>query len=306
MHIAPLQQALCADRSRVTAGPDPGCWLTPSLPAGWRLLGFHFFVDWRQTPPVVAERIWMTRQLRLDAAQNLQAVSDADILRLFRADPASSEFADLERVCALYGNQVSAIVLADIPVAEITDETPLWVIARPQAAELGIRRVPVRRLKEAIQEHSGGPVHVGSKGLTYGTSAVECYLSGSDAAFPGDADAVIVDERNRVRCVVEYKKHTLSAPIDQHLVTDYYPRPDGRKYQRLAALAARYQRCLQQPVPLVVLYYSTKSPVIRLQEIGSLDANSVTISRDSGDLSTCGRLPNAISDDVMRWLGMYS
>lgn len=305
MHIAPLQQALCADRSRVTKGPDPGCWLAPSLPAGWRLLGFHFFVDWRQTPPLVADRIWMTRQLQLDSSERLQAVSDADLLQLFVDGPAGSEFADLEEVCAGFKKQLSAIVLADIPVGDISDDTPLWVIARSQGAEPGIRKVSVRELKAAIQTHSGGPVHVGSKGLTYATSAVECYLSGSDAAFPGDADAVIVDDCNRVRCVVEYKKHTLDAPLDQHLVTRYYPRPDGRKYQRLAALAAHCQRCQQQPVPLVVLYYSTKTPVIRLQEIGSLDAHSLTISRDSGDMSICGQRPADVCDAVMRWLGVH-
>lgn len=304
MYIFPLQQALCSDRSQVSSGPEPQNWIAPSLPDGWRLVSFHFFVNWNCNPPLVADQIWMTRQLGFDSNVNLANIHEADILNIFNRSSARREFDELEIIFSPYGYKTTAVILPDIPVSAISDETPVWVIAKSGGVNNRVQQVTISNLKNAIQKHSGGSVWVGSKGLTYGTSAVECYLSKSDAAFPGDADAVIIDMQNRVRCVIEYKKHTLQAPIDEHLMTKYYPRPDGRKYQRLVALAKRYEYFLHQSVPLVVLYYSTRQPVIRLQEIGSLDEYRATISRDTGDISTDGRLQKAISDHVVRWLGV--
>jgi len=246
----------------------------------------------------------MTRQLGFYSDVNLLNIDGADILNIFNLSSAKREFDDLEIISSGYGYNTTAVILPDIPVAAISDEMPVWIIAKSGGAYNRVKQITISNLKSAIQRHSGGPVRVGSKGLTYGTSAVECYLSKTDAAFPGDADAVIVDMQNRVRCVIEYKKHTLQEPIGEHLMTKYYPRPDGRKYQRLVALAKRYKYFPDQSVPLVVFYYSTRQPVIRLQEIGSLDEHSATIIRDSGDISTCGRFEKAISDDVVRWLGV--
>src|SRR5690606_41580483 len=89
---------------------------------------------------------------------------------------------------------------------------------------------------------------------------------------------------------------------------DLYSFPTRRssdlKYQRLAALANRCQNVFQQRIPLIVLYYSTRQPIIRLQEIGSLDKYRATIRRDTGDISIKDRLTKEISDDVVRWLGV--
>lgn len=304
MNIFPLQQALCSDRSQVSYGPEPQKWIAPSLPDGWRLVSFHFFVNWNSFPPVVADQIWMTRQLRPDFDDSLVNVSDVAVLQLFNQSYAKQEFDELVTVCLPCGHKVAVILLPEILVSNISDQTPVWVIARPDGRDDKIHRATVADLKRAIQKHSGGPVRVGRKGLTYGTSAVECYLSNSDAAFPGDADAVIVDNENRVRCVVEYKKHTLQDPIGEHLMTRYFPIPDGRKYQRLAALANRYEYVLQQNVPLVVFYYSTKQPFIRLQEIGYIDEDRVEVSRDTGDISINNRLTTEVSNYVARWLGV--
>lgn len=265
-------------------------------------MSFHFFVDWNSHPPVVADQIWMTRQLRFDSNVNLANVHDSDIWDIFNKSSSKQEFDDLEMICSSHGCKLAAILLPEIQVSAISDQTPVWVIGKLGSENYKIAQITISSLKNAIQKHSGGPVWVGSKGLTYGTSAVECYLSKSDAAFPGDADAVIVDSQNRVRCVIEYKKHTLSAPIGEHLMTKYYQQSDRRKYQRLNALAKRYEKFLQQSVPLVVLYYSTQQPIIRLQEIGSLDNNSATISRDTGDIVIDGCSQKAISDYVVRWL----
>lgn len=304
MYIFPLQQALCSDRSQVSSGPDPKDWIVPSLPEGWRLVSFHFFVNWESLPPVVADRIWMTRQLRFDPDINLDAVDKTDISDILSQSYAGQELDDLELIFSPYGHKITTVLLPEIPVSAISDETPVWIVAKSDGVNNRIYKVKVSRVRSAIQSHSGGPVWVGDKGLTYGTSAVECYLSKSNAAFPGDVDAVIVDNQNQVRFIVEYKKHTLQAPLGEHLITKYYPRPDGRKYQRLAALGNRYEHFLQRSVPLVVLYYSTKQPVIRLQEIGSLGEDRATIRRDTGDIPTNGLHQKETSDFVVNWLGV--
>jgi hypothetical protein len=304
MLIAPLQQALCADRSKVSAGPDPSDWILPSLPDGWRILSFHFFVDWSQAKPLVADSIWMTRLVRLNNDESISNIVDKDLLDRFCEGHSRSYFQDLELVCASYKIRVSSILLPEISGSEITGRTPVWVVARSDRKEMRIWRTSVDRLKSAIQERSGGPVKVGAKGLIYGTSAIECQLSRTDAAFPGDADAVIVDDQNLVRCVIEYKKHTLSSPLSDHLIEKYYPFPDGRKYRRLNALVEHCQYVGQREVPLIVLYYSTKSPVIRLQEIVLLEPNRVAIRRDSYDLHIDGQRNKEISDKINNWLGM--
>lgn len=304
MFITPLQQASCADRSSVSRGPDPSDWIALSLPAGWRLLSFHFFVDWWQSPPKLADKVWMTRQVRFEHESEMAKDLESKILNMFNQSEDRRYFEGLERICSNYRHDLSAIILPDIPVSVITEQTPIWVIRRTENADLGISKYSVNSLKQAIQFHSGGPVKVGTKGLKYGTSAVECFLSSSDAAFPGDADGVVVDDQNRVRCVIEYKKHTIDDALDNHLINKYYPRPDGRKYKRLEALRSHYERVNQFPTPLVILYFSTREPVIRLQEIDRLNDDSVDIRRDSGNINIDGMHPDAISKQVVQWLGL--
>ncbi len=304
MFITPLQQASCADRSSVSHGPDPSDWIAPSLPVGWRLLSFHFFVDWMQSPPHLANRVWLTRQVRFEHESEMAKKLESDLLSLFNQSADRRCFEDIERVCSHYRHDLSAMILPDIPVSVITEQTPIWVIRRTENTGLGIGKYSVNSLKKAIQFHSGGPVKVGTKGLKFGTSAVECFLSGSDAAFPGDADGVVVDDQNRVRCVIEYKKHTIGDALDNHLINKYYPRPDGRKYKRLEALRSHYERVNHFPTPLVILYFSTREPVIWLQEIDRLNDDSVDIRRASGNINIDGKHPDDISKQVVQWLGI--
>lgn len=298
MKIVPLQQALCEDRRKISYGPDPSDWITPSLHEGWRLVSYHFFVDWGYRPPEVATRLWMTRQLQLEEGETLDSITKDDIKVAFYSTSTCREFEDLERIFTPLGQQVSVVLLPEISVSDINDDMPMWAIIRYYDQYPLILKCRISRMKALIQQHSGGPVSVGTKGLKFGTSAVECSLSTSDAAFPGDADAVIIDDRNQIRYIIEYKKHTLHEPMRNYLVDRYYPIPDGRKYQRLEALAAYYRSSQHATIPLVVLYYSTKKDEIRLQQIDSMDDKHIYISKDSGDIS----VDNNTSSDVVTWL----
>ena len=88
---------------------------------------------------------------------------------------------------------------------------------------------------------------MGGKGLTLGLSTLECYLANDKkdeaAAWPGDADLVLVDSNFTPYAIIEFKKHTpsnRSFSFDDQKLSNYYRwgednwSQDGRKYNRLA------------------------------------------------------------------------
>lgn len=132
-------------------------------------------------------------------------------------------------------------------------------------------------LKGDIKLLSGGPISIGKKGLIYSTSTLEGYLSRTDAAWPGDADLVILDKALKPVALLEYKKHTLDTPIKDQQLSNYYPYPDKRKYERLAIL----RNFLGIDTPFINIYYPT-NPVfqsIKFEKIsgtiGDLRSNEV-------------------------------
>ena len=305
MIVSPLRQALCSDRSRVTDDPDPGRWLaTNGFPAGWAVHGFHFFVDWRHDPPVVGDTVLLTRLVDFGDGEDPLTVTEGDVLKAYVDAGLPVECGALRRVCANYGKKLVPVLLPECETSGLNDKTPFWIVSGGGDRELTITKSTVSGLKTAIRKYSGGPVRVGGKGLTYGTSAIECLLSRTDAAYPGDADAVVVDGYGHVRYVIEFKKHTLTAPLGEHLAGRYYPVPDGRKYRRLHALASSFESAGRGAAPLVILYHSTRRALIRLQQVGTLDGQRMEIERDSGDVRIEGMSDREVADRVVAWPGI--
>jgi hypothetical protein len=118
--------------------------------------------------------------------------------------------------------------------------------------------ISIESFKELIRYNSGGPVQIGSKALIYGTSNLECYLSGTNSLYPGDVDLILLDRSNKPVGILEFKKHTLSTPISKQRLANYYPYPDGRKYNRLSILKD-YLSNESNTVPFFVIYYPTNS-----------------------------------------------
>ncbi|MDX4049122.1 hypothetical protein Q6A89_07860 [Aliarcobacter skirrowii] len=114
-------------------------------------------------------------------------------------------------------------------------------------------------LKNDIRNLSGGVIEIGSKGLFYGTSSLECTLSTTDALYPGDADMILVDDNNTPVAILEFKKHTKDSPIRNQKLSNYYPRPDKRKYDRLFLLQNELSAIKNKRIPLLVIYYPTKN-----------------------------------------------
>jgi hypothetical protein len=300
--VSPLRKALCSRRDRHSIERDPNTWVAAALPRGWGLYSFHFFVDWRKEPPPVSDTILMARLVDFEADENLNSISNQILLNAFIDSKSDVYFDNLEAVMKPYSKKVVPILLPECAVTNIVNETPIWTVSRDSADNYTISRSNVEKLKISIQKHSGGKVWVGEKGLIYGTSAIECALSKTDSAFPGDADAVIVNDNGRVHCIVEYKKHTLDQPLGDHLFTRYYPFPDGRKFQRLSSLASNLNQFAGGCVNLVVIYYSLNLLQMRVQTLGRIDANIIEVVRDSGDFSINGLSDLEVSKALCSWL----
>ncbi len=147
---------------------------------------------------------------------------------------------------APWSPQPSRIVAVDATAAVNADST------------LTIVRQEIRRL-------SGGPVSIGTKGLFWGTTSLECHLSSTDSLWPGDVDAILFSDDVDCRpiAILEYKKHNLDTPLQDQRLSNYYPSPDGRKYNRMAILAR--QLAGSEDVPVVVVYYSTKEHITQVK-----------------------------------------
>ena len=305
MIISPLRQASCLNRAQITTDPDPNRWVEAGLPKGWTVYSFQFFVRWNDRPYTIGDNFLMSRLIDLGPGETLDSVSDEDVMAAFTASGNVQHFANLEAVCARYDKRIASVLLPEIPVNNIVERTPIWSVLRSDAGELQIRRSTLDGLKRAFRRDRGGArSQLGRKGLPFGTSAVECALSRTEDIFPGDADAIIVDQLGDIRHVIEYKKHTRLEPLHKHLASRYYPKPDRRKYQSLDGLVSNLRTFDLGGVPLTILYFSTKlsEPLIRLQSIGPLRGESLKITRDSGDVSISGMSESEVGLRVMHWL----
>ena len=212
-------------------------------------VSFDFFVDWSSNPIRVAREFWFKFPIKCDTDFSLM---EEELLRSVLR--SNTEFVALARLCAEIGVEARA-VLFDDQSSEYTDETPIIVFKFNGADGSSLfEMINIRTLKERIRTLSGGPISIGTKGLIFGTTRLECHLSTTDALWPGDVDLLMFSkDKAKVEGIFEFKKHTRNAKasFDAQDLTLYYPRPDGRKYNRLAALADLFS----YPVPLYIIFY---------------------------------------------------
>lgn len=290
-------QALCSDR-RITSreSPDPYVWLRRSVPDSWSIFTFHFFVDWNRC--AVGRELWLTRLLVPDTLESLLSTRDDAIRRLLYSSGFIEELRQLSQFAQVYGQTVFGVLLPEVGQTELNLQTPVW---RVDVGHASLSKLSLHDLMQLIRQLSGGPVKMGTKGLTWGNSSVECFLATTNACYPGDVDAVVVDATNRVRFVLEFKKHTLTSALDEHLVTRYYRKKDYRKYTRLWLLTEHYRR-LSPDTPFLILYYGTSQPVIRIQRIEAFERTTVRVGYDSGTLNLTSIDSESVSSVVKQQL----
>lgn len=255
--------AKCSDRNSMpkqhpTSGA-PEDWFSAQMLEKFNLSGltFDFFVDWSATPPVITPIIWIKKVLdskfsykSLIEQLNINMTNELGMLYLNVLESFRVQ-SDLT---------VQFIVFKDELNWKENDSTLLVINfcgLVEDEFEFTYEEISIDTFKTIIQKHSGGPIKIGSKGLYYGTSNLECFLSHTNSLYPGDVDLVVFNEDVQPIAIIEYKKHTLSTPISQQQISNYYPRPDARKYNRLSILRD-YLNKINPNIPIFILYFPTQ------------------------------------------------
>ena len=300
--ISPLRQAKCSDRNDVTRDFNTSRWLLPVLPDGWKIHSFHFFMDWANDPATVTGPFLMTRLVDIPPGDNPNDVTKDNILQAFYESGSDVHFEDLLQVSANCSREIHAVLLPESGIP-VSDRTPFWTVIKNKTGAFEVLKHDVAQLKKRIRALHRTEASIGGKGLTYGTSTIECFLSLSNDIFPGDVDAVVVDELSHVQHVIEFKRHNISAPIDQHLADRYYPKQDSRKYASLQAFVSEVNVFAKSETQLTIFYYTTREPhQIRLQSVAGIDCTTIHIDHDSGTVGIDGKPDADTATKIARWL----
>ena len=167
--------ALCANRNtqpkiNATIG-EPLEWLSSNVldRFGYSQLSFDFFINWSDW--TCQDRIWIKRILSSNTS--IEQLANSGDLFLTQQALAIGDNLDLINSFSInYDFSPSYIVFRD--VNWVTNPEP---ILRGAVTANGIEDVALYSLdqiKSAIRTLSGGSVSIGSKGLIYGTSSLEC------------------------------------------------------------------------------------------------------------------------------------
>lgn len=250
--------AKCANRSEPSKRHEQAGvaeeWFTPELLSMFSFSGisFDFFIDWRNE--TLSPEFWVKRLIH---EQNvLPTISREFIQNLIYTCDGENNVKNLARFAN--GNlRYKLFRETDDWINHPNNPNPILDVKINSYGEvIQVSRIPLESLKEDIRLLSGGPVKIGKKGLNSAYTTLECFLSSTDALWPGDVDLLLIGNDNRPRAIFEFKKHTLKEAIEKHKFSCYYPYPDGRKYNRLALLRDSFR---ENKLPIIVIYFPTES-----------------------------------------------
>ena len=230
-----------------TGGPED--WFTPENMAqlGYKAFSFDFFVNWNTNKFVNC--LWMKRFIDVSVSELIQDINWKDnIAELLKELEGEERLIDLYNFCCTQGLHADFLIFND----DLWSVDPLIIYVRVQADGYKIKTINLETLKEKIRMGTGRAFTIGSKGLGFSTSSLECLLSKTDTPYPGDADVVLANDNYSEFVILEFKKHNLLDPLSQQRLSNYYPRPDSAKYNRL--------NMLRQWLPnarLYTVYYTT-------------------------------------------------
>lgn len=263
-----LSLAKC-DNRRIIARDHPTIkgpqeWIAPGHTI-WNdltFLNFDFFVDWSDEKIQVANEIWLKMPVHKNFFQKIEGDEGKQTRDLLARQP---DFIELVRFGKNNKFNVAAIVFDDS--ADFPNTKNILKFSVPFGEHsFSCERLDLQQLCALIQKHSGGLVRVGKKGLIYGTTRLECFLSNTDAAWPGDIDALLVDTKNgyAAKAIFEFKKCTNRARVsfDDETFPNYYPSPDRRKYDRLLSFGRRMAP--EGGLPIHLVFYSNQEMEKRL------------------------------------------
>ena len=268
--------AFCNNREKLAESHlysgEPEEWLADTYLKPHNLVGltFDFFLNWRTRS--ITNRLWIKRIV--EPSFTLWPVLSHDISNAIYQCDGEEKVKQLCGFADRYGMSCHYFLFKE---SRDWKNSPAPIVAVSFGGDglvTDVREVELSILMHRIQVHAGGPVLVGAKRLTLGSSTLECYLSNTDAAWPADADLVLVDSNFAPHAIIEFKKHTHRSRFrfaDQKL-SNYYPRPDGRKYDRLA-IFRNYLSGNAPPLPIIVVYFPTPTSIdqVKLERVEGAD-----------------------------------
>ena len=256
--------ARCEDRSVIPrehpSGKNPDTWLAPPILKyhSFKGISFDFFIDWSTSK--FSPLIWVKAILKPEYTyKDFLEVKEKELEKHFGVDTLQS----LVEFGSLIQAKVELIIYRDDFNWEDDSSTILRIeILKSNEIEFKALECPLKEIKQIIRDNSGGAVKIGRKGLIYGTSLLECALSKTNSLYPGDADLLILNDHYEPVAILEYKKHNLNGDISYQRLSNYYPNPDARKYNRLAILRDHINS-LGFDIPIIILYYPTRGGQLR-------------------------------------------
>ncbi len=268
------------DNRRLTAkinplAGEPQEWLTTPVlkQRQLRVLSFDFFVNWPRRS--IADEIWIKRLVREEISP--WPVLDPQVLKDWIEQVDSPETAQaLQAFCREQSFTSHYFLFKDATRWE-TDPQVVVDVEIGVSTQSPLLTKP-SELRQRIRKLRGGSVPIGPGGLVYSTSSLECFLSKTADFWPGDADAVLVDEKNQARAILEFKKHNLDTPIEKQTLLNYRDR-DKLKYQSLGLLRDRLQAAAT--LPILMVYYPTQSHIknVKIERLaGPYDALQVVVA----------------------------
>ncbi|MGP4076299.1 hypothetical protein [Halobacillus sp. K22] len=258
---------------------EPTEWFSGSyLPSDYFTLTFDFFVCWGKGN-YISNEFWVKRIVDKnefdywpnkdqDTLWKALVQSEGELLlERFGA------FCSAQKVKAKYQLFHDSKNWSDYPASIITTQLD----KSGQISE--IQKNNIEFLKSEIQRLSGGEVFVEKK-LKYAHTMLECHLTNDNtgAAWPGDVDLLLFNEKKEPIAIIELKKNTIKPgkdkhrPIENEKLSNYYREgkaEDNRKYNRLAIL----RDFVNKKLPIINLYYptwisdNTDENVIKLEKI---------------------------------------
>jgi len=248
---------LLPKENQYAGGPEE--WFDQGVLTEFGLHGFcyDFFVDWSINPEKLSNMIWIKRIVdNKIGAELIRNCDRGQVIDIIKNSELSKQLPHIARYCNKHKLRIQLLIYREIdwsvsPECIVVIEVR-WIV---NSVKYFVSMIGVSELKERIKMLSGGSISIGAKGLIYGTSLLECYLSRTDSLYPGDVDMVLVDENYNNVAIIEFKKHNLNTPIRNQTLSNYYPRPDQRKYDRISILSDYF---IDKP-KLYVLYYPTKN-----------------------------------------------
>lgn len=253
--------ALCSNRSILPKSNEksgsPEEWFSNDLLATRGLLGVNldFFVDWSSVPNTLTPILWIKQVLSADKGYNdFLANIKATMIERFGEVFLQSLF----KFSANFSFQLRLVILDDQQDWN-NEKSQVCIVTMASDFTFSAEMIAIDSFKEIIRAYSGGPVHVGNKGLIYGATKLECMLSRTDSAYPGDMDMLLLNGNAEPVAIFEFKKHTLSPDVTHQTLSNYYPKPDARKYDRLAIFREYILNKSGHDIPITIFFYPSNS-----------------------------------------------